>query len=520
MDLRVSLHSAIIILKEKTKVKDFFHRIVKGMGNFSQILYKLGVFSRGILCYNMLNYVEMISLPGLCPISRYRANARYPMTAALRGRQSQKEVSIPMRYDEYDDYNSRDRRDGRSRSSSYDRSASGRRDSYQSSYDRDRRSSSRSSYDRDRSSGYQSGYDRGYDDRYGSRYSSSGYDRRYDQSYDRYGGRTRGGFDNFDEENWRRTAPNWVDHSDPDPAPRRRSSSGSDRRRNADYDRRDSGSYRSRSSSRRNDGRRYDDRRRSDSRGRDRRQSVRRSGVSIVPIILLVIVAILAVFLVKTLLGGGGNDQYTISFSTQNIVLGDTAEATLNGLENPADTEVVWSSGDNNVVSVSGDGVVCTLTAKSTGKATIAATIDGETVASGSVMVVDSAPGVEDIRLSEEQVTVEAGSQYTIQATVVMEKDDMDPAKIRWTSSDSDIAKVSDNGVIEGRQVGQAIIKGTAGEKTAELVVNVTENTSNTQYDETGNVGQEPEEGVTIPEEADTTVDPNNSETSGEVLPD
>ena len=61
MDLRVSLHSAIIILKEKTKVKDFFHRIVKGMGNFSQILYKLGVFSRGILCYNMLNYVEMIS---------------------------------------------------------------------------------------------------------------------------------------------------------------------------------------------------------------------------------------------------------------------------------------------------------------------------------------------------------------------------------------------------------------------------------------------------------------------------
>ena len=201
-------------------------------------------------------------------------------------------------------------------------------------------------------------------------------------------------------------------------------------------------------------------------------------------------------------------------------MLGDTAEATLNGLANPADTEVVWSSGDNNVVSVSGDGVVCTLTAKSTGQATIAATIDGETVASGSVMVVDSAPGVEDIRLSEEQVTVEAGSQYTIQATVVMEKDDMDPAKIRWSSSDSDIAQVSDTGIIEGRQVGQAIIKGTAGEKTAELVVNVTENTSNPQYDESGNVGQEPEEGVSIPAEADTTVDPNNSETTGEVLPD
>ena len=493
------------------------------MGNISQILYKLGVFSRGILCYNMLKYVEMISLPdyvqysitGLRPI---------PMTAAFRVGQSQKEVTIPMRYDEYDDYNSRDRRDGRSRSSSsYDRSSSRSRDSYQSSYDRDRRSSSRSSYDRERSSGYQSSYGRGYDDRYGSsRYSGSGYDRRYDQSYDRYGGRTRSSFDSFDEENWRRTAPNWVDHSDPDPAPRRRSSS-SDRRRSSDYDRRDGGSSRRSSSSRRYDDRRYDDRRSSGSRSRDRdrrQSSARRGGIGIVPIILLVIVAILAVFLVKTLLGGGGSDKYTISFSTQNIVLGDTAEATLNGLEDPSDTEVVWSSGDNNVVSVSGDGVVCTLTAKSTGQATIAATIDGETVASGSVMVVDSAPGVEDIRLSEEQVSVEAGSQYTIQATVVMEKDDMDPAKIRWSSSDSDIAKVSDTGVIEGRQVGQAIIKGTAGEKTAELVVNVTENTSNTQYDETGNVGQEPEEGVSIPEEADTTVDPNNSETTGEVVPD
>ena len=216
------------------------------------------------------------------------------MTPALRGRQSQKEVTIAMRYDDYDEYSSRDRRDSRSRSSSsYDRSSSRSRDGYQSGYDRDRRSSSRSSYDRDRGSGYQSGgYDRGYDDRYGSRYSGSGYDRRYDQSYDRYGGRTRGGFDDFDEENWRRTAPNWVDHSDPDPAPRRRSS-GSDRRRSSDYDRRDSGSSRRSSSSRRYDDRRYDDRRRSSSRSRDRdrRQTGRRSGINPLPIILLAIVA-------------------------------------------------------------------------------------------------------------------------------------------------------------------------------------------------------------------------------------
>jgi len=417
-----------------------------------------------------------------------------------------------MRYDDYDDYNSRYGRDSRgssrSSSSSYDRGASrGSRDSYRggsSGYDRDRRDSYRSG-----GSGYG-----GYDDRYGY----SDYDRRYSQPYDRYGGRTRSGYDGFDEESWRRTAPNWVDHSEPDPPPRRRSSSdrgsrSGDRRRSSDrdYDRRGSSS-RSRSS-----GSGRGDRRRSDPRGRNsrRRKPEPRRGINPLPIILLIVVIVLAAVLIHTFFGSGGKDKYSITFSTQSIVVGDTAEATLNGVENASNAEVVWSSSDTNVISVSGDGIVCTLTGKSTGQATIGATIDGETVASGSVVVVETAPGVEDIRLTEEQVSIEAGSQYTIQATVVMEKDDMSPAKIRWSSSDTSVATVSDNGVIEGRQVGQAIIKGTAGEKTAELVVTVTENTSNTPYDETGNVGQEPEEGVTIPAEADNTVDPNNSETTG-----
>ena len=425
-----------------------------------------------------------------------------------------------MRYDDYDDYNSRYGRDSRPRSgssSSYDRGSSRSRDGYRSggSYDRSPRDSYRSggSYDRGGYGGY------------------SDYDRRYGQPYDRYGGRTHPSFDNFDEEVWRRTAPNWVDHSEPDPPPRRRSDSrggsrGSDRdrdrgrdrdrRRSQDYDRRGGSSSRSRSSSSRS---RSDDRRRQDprSRGGSRRQPDRRrgSGFNPVPLILLVIVIALAAVLVHTFLGGGGKDKYSITFSNQSIVLGDTAQATLNGVANAGSAEVVWSSSDNNVVSVSGEGIVCTLSAKNVGQATIGATIDGETVASGSVVVVETATGVEDIRLNEDQVNIVAGSQYTIQATVVMEKDDMSPAKVKWTSSDTSVATVSDNGVVEGRQVGQAIIKGTAGEKTAELVVTVTENTNATSQDQTGSVGQEPEEGATLPAEADTTVDPNNSETAG-----
>lgn len=424
-----------------------------------------------------------------------------------------------MRYDDYDEYNSRYSR-GSSRSgssSSYDRSRSG----YSGRYDRDGGHGSGRS-----SGGYSgSGYDWNYEDRYYDRGYSSDYSRRSGQSYDRSGGRSRSGYDSFDPENWRRTAPNWEDHSEPEPPRRRSSSSGNSRSgssRRPDYDRdRRSASSRSRSSSSsRNGSRRWDydrDRRRSGSspRGRNRRRRV-----NPVPIILLIVVIVLAAVLLHAFLGGGGKDKYSISFSTQSIVVGETAQATLNGVPSGTSPTIIWSSSDNNVVSVSGDGIVCTLTAKSTGQATIGATIEGKTVASGGVMVVETAPGVVEIKLGQEEVSVVSGSQYTIQATVVMEKSDMAPAKITWTSADPSVARVLDGGIIEAREVGQTIVKGTAGEKTAELVVRVTENTGGTTHDAAATTGQEPEEGVVIPPEVDATLDPNTgtetTDTGGE----
>lgn len=413
-----------------------------------------------------------------------------------------------MRYDEYDDYNRRyskgnsrsggtgyDRERGRS---GYDRSGRsedrGRYDrGYEDRYDRNR---SYDEYDRDRS--YRSGYDR--DRGYSGSYDRE-YDRRSGQSYDRYGGRSRPRYDsNFDRENWNRTAPNWVDHSEPEP--RRRSGSDrydqdryrGERDRGRDPDReRDRRRSSSRSDSRRDGGRRSSgDRRRSGERSRSRQG---RSGINPVPIIAVVCIIAVLALVAHHFLGGGGKDKFEISFSNQSIVVGETAEATLNGVPSGSNPTVIWSSSDNNVVSVSGEGVVCSLSAKSAGQATIAATIDGKTVDSGVVMVVETAPGVTAIRLEQEEVTVVSGSEYTIQATVVMEKDDMTPARINWTSADSSIARVSDGGVVTGGQVGQTIIKGTAGEKTAELVVKVVENTENPNYDASQITGEAPEEG-------------------------
>ncbi|MCF0122631.1 MAG: Ig-like domain-containing protein [Ruminiclostridium sp.] len=381
-----------------------------------------------------------------------------------------------MRYDDYDDYNRRSSRSG-SRSSSG--RSSGSREYSSRDYDR-----SYGGYDR----GY-SGYDRGYSsyDSYDRDYNS--YDRDY-RSSDRYGSRNRGRYDDFDQKDWARTAPNWDDRS----GARRKSGS-----RSSSYDNRSrSGSgSRSRSQSGRggpSSGRRPPERRNS---SRKKKKSI-----PVVPIILGVVLVVLAVLVVKSFFGKD-TSNYAIELASQTIVVGESTTATITGLSAAEEYEITWGSSENNVVSVDGNGATCKLTAKKEGSATIAATVDGETLQK-TVMVVDVAPGVVGIKVTEETVEIKSGDSYAIQATVEMESDNMSPAKITWSSSDTSVARVDSSGVVTGRDVGTAIIKGTAGEKTVEIVIKVVENPDNATHDESENTGTEPEEGAEKPDNGNT----------------
>ena len=299
-----------------------------------------------------------------------------------------------MRYDDYDDYSSRSSRGSSRRgSSSY---SSGR--DYDRDYYRDR--DYRSDFGRD--------YDRGYYDR--DRYS------------DRYSTRSsRDWYDDFDRTDWESTAPNWEDHG---AARKKRPAGGSTRSSRPAPSGRSgsrSGSSSSRNTSRSGQGSRNgnrrppeDPRRRpsSQSQRRPPASSSRRSAVQLVPIILGLVVIVLAALVIRSMLGG--KSGYELEFSTKNIVVGETATATLKGVDsNAAEPEVLWTSSENNVVSVEGEGLECTLTAKSLGSATIIATVEGEKVASGTVTVVDTAPGVVSIRVSQDEVTISSGETYT-----------------------------------------------------------------------------------------------------------
>ena len=354
-----------------------------------------------------------------------------------------------MRYDDDYDYNSRSSRNGSRRSSS---SRSSGRDYDRDYYDRDYRSDYGRSYD----------YNRGYSDR--NRYSDR-YDTRSSRDF----------YDDFDRSDWERTAPDWEEHGN---RKKRSSSSSSPARR--------SGSSSSRSG-------------RSSDRSRDRERDKRRSALQFLPVIIGLVVIILAALVIRNMLSG--NSDYSIQVSS-NIVLGETATATLVGRDNAPlseSTQVEWSSRDNNVISVSGDGPTATLTAESLGNATIVASINGETVATQTVTAVETAVGVAAIRVSQEEITIPSGESYTINATVEMEEEYQDsPATIQWSSNNTSVATVSEDGVITARQVGNAIIKGVAGTQTVEISVEVVENTStdNSTHDATQDVGQEPEDGT------------------------
>ena len=420
--------------------------------------------------------------------------------------------------DRYDERYS-DRYDDRSYSRDYDRRGD-RYDRYDDRYD------NRGGYDRyeDRG-GYDRYDDRGsydrYDDRYDDRGGYSRYDDRRGDRYDRYDDRRgdrysdRGYYgNNIDLSEWERTAPNWDDRNAASSRSKqpsrsssrsgtsgtRSSSAGGSSSRSGDYNRSRPSSSGSRSGSSRSSEtsrpRRTSDpsgQRRSEapvqkqrssgssrpssSRSSSSGSSVPSNGIAkrLVPFVLSLVLIVLAVLIIKSVMGGGKSD-YAIEFSSQTIVLGETTEAKLTGIPEGEDHEITWSSGDSNVVSVEGEGTTCTITAEGIGQATVAASIDGRENAAGTVVVERTAPGVTKIEIDPKEASVKSGEEYTIKAKVIMEKQDMSPAKISWESSDEAVARVSDEGVVTARNVGTAVIKASAGEKTAEFVIKVVEN--------------------------------------------
>lgn len=153
----------------------------------------------------------------------------------------------------------------------------------------------------------------------------------------------------------------------------------------------------------------------------------------------------------------------TLDKTTLSLTKGQTE--TLSATVLPADADdptVKWTSSNKAVATVE-DGKV---TAVKSGTATITAKA-GSITATCAVTVTTP---VESITLDRSSVLLEEGKTVTLSATVLPA--DADDKKVTWTSSNEEVATVS-NGKISAVKEGTATITAKAGEQTATCAVTV-----------------------------------------------
>lgn len=147
-----------------------------------------------------------------------------------------------------------------------------------------------------------------------------------------------------------------------------------------------------------------------------------------------------------------------LSLSETKIEMDEGSDEALS-INNYENQKVEWTSSDESIATVE-NGIIH---AKKEGKVTITATIDKkdytcDVTVHKLIKVID-----------QKEMTVIKGSQGQLTITNV------DPEKIKWDSSDYDIATVS-NGTVYGMKTGKATITGKVGKKTYTCKVTVVRN--------------------------------------------
>lgn len=161
----------------------------------------------------------------------------------------------------------------------------------------------------------------------------------------------------------------------------------------------------------------------------------------------------------------------SIVIKEQSVLLekGDTQTLTVEF--NPDKTtdskNITWESSDTAVVTIDANG---TVTGLSNGTSTITAITDNGLTAETTITVVTT---LKNIILSETDVTINKGIPLTLTATLDPIDATLDDYTIQWSSSNTDVATVDQNGEVTTYKAGTAYIYATVGGKTAECKVNV-----------------------------------------------
>ena len=154
-----------------------------------------------------------------------------------------------------------------------------------------------------------------------------------------------------------------------------------------------------------------------------------------------------------------------------SLKTGETLNLTATVSPNKATYKTVtWTSNDTSIATVSNNG---TVTAISTGTAQIQA-VAGGYEALCTVTVIPATVEVSSITLNPTIASLKVGETLNLTATV--SPNNATDKTVTWTSSDTSIATVSNNGTVTGISVGTATIQAVTGGKEAICYITVEKN--------------------------------------------
>ena len=138
-----------------------------------------------------------------------------------------------------------------------------------------------------------------------------------------------------------------------------------------------------------------------------------------------------------------------------SLYLGQTYTLSATTSPSNAYSVVNWTSSDTNVATVDQSGLV---TAKKLGTATITATAkDGSGVSASCDVTVT---GVESITINKTETSIYVGGTENLTATIA--PSDVINNTLIWSSSDTNVATVDQNGLVTAKKLGTATITATA----------------------------------------------------------
>lgn len=154
------------------------------------------------------------------------------------------------------------------------------------------------------------------------------------------------------------------------------------------------------------------------------------------------------------------------------VYVGSTLE--LNVITYPTDAtdkSITWSSSNDSVATVSNNGVV---TGIKSGSVTITATSSNGKESTIKIAVLDAKDEISSIRINTNGTSLKIGDSITLVATISpsYSKDQ----SVTWSSSDSSVATVTNDGVVTAKKLGTAIITATSSNgKQSKCTIKVVE---------------------------------------------